>query len=146
MSAAEFFTDVVSSYNRMSLSSEGSVLDFRSYCRIRHVSYRAFVRWASTDETASMLLESERTKRQSKKAVQSGSQTSLPAASCKEVLQEKPLLYPLHIISNASDPVAGSDADQIKLHGVCIRYPNGVKVTVREADSKGIYFLVHGNG
>ena len=146
MSAAEFFTEVVSSYNRMSESSAGSVPDFRSYCRSRHVSYHAFVRWASTDETASMLLETERKKRHSKRTVQSRNKTYSPAASHKEGLQETPLLYPLHIISNASDPVAGSDAAQIKLHGVRILYPNGVKVTVREADSKGIYFLVHGNG
>ena len=79
MSAAEFFTDVVSSYNCLSVSSEGDVPDFRSYCRSRHVSYRAFVRWASTDEAASMLLETERTKKQSKKAVQSGSKVSVSA-------------------------------------------------------------------
>ena len=146
MSAAEFFTDVVSSYNRLSVSTEGNVPDFRTYCRSRHVSYRAFVRWASTDETASMLLETERTKSQSKKAVQSGSKPSSPAASRKEGQQEKPLLYPLHIISNECGTDIGSDADQIKLHGVSIWYPNGVKVTIREAAGKGIYFLVHGNG
>jgi hypothetical protein len=142
MSAEEFFTDVVTSYKRLLLSSEEYVPGFRAYCRNRHVAYYAFVRWASTNDLASDLLAIERKKvRLQKGNVRSGKPA--PLVSCKD--EEAPLLYPLHIISNPGDTVVEpSPVASNKLRGVSIRFPNGVKLSVKEADSKGILFLVHG--
>jgi hypothetical protein len=144
MSAAEFFTDVVLSYKRLLLSSTESVPGLRAYCLSRHVSYRDFIHWASTNENASGLIEIERKKKQLEKATCTGHKSVSSLSDCKALTQEKPLLYPLHIISDASDTVVEPVCSSIKLRGVSISFPNGVKVSVREADSKGIFFLVHG--
>jgi hypothetical protein len=146
MSAEEFFIDVVSSYKRLLLSSEENVPGFRAYCRSRHVSLRDFNRWASTNASASGLLEIERKKSQLQKAKQPGHKSGSPLLSCKSHVQEKPLLYPLHIISESSDCVVDPMSGSALLRGVRISFPNGVKVSVREADSKGLFFLVHGKG
>jgi len=145
MTAAELFNDVVKSYTRLLSLSEKSAPSLRAYCRSRHVSYRDFIRWASTDETASCLLEKERKAKQSKKERgYNGCNVFSPLPSCKEETSGQSLLYPLQIISTPPGNVVEHTGGSSKLRGVSIRFPNGVKVTVREADSAGIIHLVHG--
>jgi len=147
MPAAELFNDVVKSYTRLLSLTEKSAPSLRAYCRSRHVSYRDFIRWASTDETASGLIEKEikekRLKKEREKNVLNDF-SPLPSTSSKEAVPGKTLLYPLHIISTPPDNVVAHTGASSKLRGVSIRFPNGVNITVREADSAGIFFLVHG--
>jgi hypothetical protein len=133
----------------------------RDYCRTHHVSYGAFSRWASTHETACGLLKAKRANKRSKKtgSVVSCSGESVPLLSNKPDTPEKPLLYPLHIIpdsstvrvtplikpSNLSYVVPRSVERQSLLRGISVTFPNGIKVSIREASGRGLYCLVHGS-
>ena len=129
----------------------------RDYCKKRNVSYRDFLLWASTCEVSSGIVEIERKKKrlQKEKSVQ-GVVRSSPSLSLCEA---KPEFYPLHITFDGCNNVVESDAvsssltghvdsspvgNQSNLRGVRIIFPNGVKISVREADSSGIFSLVYG--
>ena len=163
MKAEELFKRVLTSYQRRLSStastSSTSLPSLRDPCRSRQVSYTAFIRWATTHESASSLLEIERfKKRLQKKESVSGVTESPTMPSCPSDTGDKPLLYPLHIISDSYDhrepsivlpadhamSPSGSHAAPLVLHGIRILFPNEVKITVQEADSRGIHCLIHG--
>ena len=139
----DFFTRVAISYQHLISSSCGeAVPDLRDYCRKRHVAYRDFLHWASTHDLSG-LLEAERDQKRLKKG------------SSKRDNREQPLLYPLRIITG-TDPhraisetescsVAPTVVRQALLQGVRITFPNGVKMSVRQADCRSLRFLVCGN-
>jgi hypothetical protein len=163
MKAEELFTSVLLSYKRQ-LSISGATTShsgLRDFCRSHHVSYRAFFRWASTQEMASGLVEIERSRKRLQGACVVGVEENGSKPSCPSETGGEPLLYPLHIIPDTEDPRAASVAstppnrdlllagDQVResiLHGVRITFPGGVKISVKEAESRGIYCLIHGKG
>ena len=140
MKAEEFFTSIALSYKDLLSTSGSDVPCFRDYCRIRHVSYTDFMRWASVNEVASGILEIERSKKRlGKEKVVKGA-----CSSVKSEVSDKTLLYPLHLISGGCDNGIASVVTPCSLRGIYITFPNGVKISVGEADSRGIYSLVHG--
>ena len=145
MKAEEFFTSIALSYQRLLSSSGSSVPCLRDYCRSRHVSYPDFIRWASVSEIASGLLSMERSKRPIQKVTsdESSIDSSFSSNQSEAGVVGEPLLHPLHILSGSSDPPQ-SIATPSRLRGIRITFPNGVKVSVMEADSQGIYSLLHG--
>jgi len=78
--------------------------------------------------------------------------------SCPGNVEDKPLLYPLHIVTDRGEDTTKSvvfpstatlsseraQTGESVLRGIRITFPNGVKIWVREADSRGVYCLVHG--
>ena len=129
----------------------------RDYCKKRNISYRDFLFWASTCEMSSGIVEMERKKKrlQKEKVVEGVVGSSPYLSSC----ETKPVFYPLHITSDRSNKVVASEevstglADHVdsshaghqpSLRGVCITFPNGVKISVREAEGRGIFSLVYG--
>jgi hypothetical protein len=140
MKAEEFFTSIALSYKALLTTSGSDVPCFRDYCRSRHVSYTDFMRWASFNEVASGILEIERSKKrlEKEKAVKGA------LSSVKSDVSDKTLLYPLHIIPDSCDNRIAPVVTPSSLRGIYITFPNGVKISVGEADSRGIYSLVHG--
>jgi hypothetical protein len=95
-----------------------------------------------------------------------------PPVSCESKVAERPLLYPLHIIpdkranrvgsvvvpsqpsSSVYSSIASGKRDELPtppsevrhpvLRGIRITFPNGVKISVKEAASRDVYCLVHG--
>jgi hypothetical protein len=91
-----------------------------------------------------------------------------PESSAKKATKQTPLLHPLHIITDINEPEdaalshpamlverqnlqpCGSVCPSYRLsahpvlYGIRITFPNGVKMSVRKADSYGIYSLVYG--
>jgi len=138
----DFFTRVTLSYQRLISTSGAAVPCLRDYCRVHHVAYRDFLRWAFTHEFTSGLLEVDRVKRRLKKE-----------AGKRDI--REPLLYPLRIITDTgtdratsvveSCSVAPPVVDQTLLRGVRITFPNGVRMSVREADGRSLHYLIHGN-
>jgi len=142
MKAEELFSRTAISYKRL-LSSGSDVPSLRDYCRRLHVSYLDFLRWGSVNDIASGILEIERSKKRLQKNRDDYVQLVSGYPSVSEVPVD-PLLYPLHIISDNCDPDDESVSTPSRLFGIRINFPNGVKVFVREADSHGIYSLIHG--
>jgi len=64
-------------------------------------------------------------------------------SSGKSEITDKPLLYPLHILSEGCDHRSQSVVSSL-LRDISITLPNGIRISVGEADSRGIYSLVHG--
>ena len=159
MSTEKLFTRILLSYKELLSTSGSEAPRLRDYCKKCHVSYRNFLHWASTREMSSGIIEIERKKKrlQKEKAVE-GVVRSSPSLSSCEACETKPVFYPLHITSDGCNNVVESDvvstvlADHVdsstrhqsRLRGVRIIFPNGVKISVREADGSGIYSLVYG--
>ena len=145
MKAEELFKNTALSYKRL-LSTVSEAPSLRDYCRSRHVSYPDFVRWGTVSEIASGIMEIERSKKRLQKEVDvaEGKSLSVPL-NTSEAAPAKPLLYPLHIVSDSCTHSNESVGVSSRLCGIRISFPNGVKVLVREADSRGIYSLVHGH-
>jgi hypothetical protein len=142
MSPEKLFTRIIQSYKLLLSTSGSDALSLRAYCKSRHVSYRDFLRWSSTQEIASGIKEVERRKRRllNEKNVEFSSCPSSSPPSCAG----EPLLYPLHIIADAGNSGVESVVPSSTLSGVRIIFPNGVKLSIREADSSVIYSLVYG--
>jgi hypothetical protein len=143
MKAEEFFTSIVLSYKKL-LSSDSDVPRLRDYCQLRHVSYPDFIRWASVNEIASWILEIERIKKRLKKQKSVGGTFDSSNSSDYSAVAGEPLLYPLHIISDGCDKCVESVVTSSTLRGIRITFPNGVKISISESDSRGIYSLIHG--
>jgi hypothetical protein len=150
MYAEEFFKEVVKSYEQLKTKSGRTVPDIRSYCQCRHVSWRAFKRWASTDEAASVLLSEEcprqrslKTKR-SPEANQSRKKRQVSSECCKAEASGGPLLHPLQIKTSPYDNDVEQAKELLLLRGIRIIFPSGVRVTVREATGKAISSLIRG--
>ena len=170
MQAEALYTRVIESYKSL-LSLKGSAMPgLRSYCRGHQISYRNFLIWATTRETATGIkeIESRRKRIEKKKDLEAGSADSLKQSRKKDT-GSTPLLYPLDIITGVSDglsceavsnPAMPFESQNIQptdsacpscrlsarpaLRGIRITFPNGVKLSIREADSYGIYSLVYG--
>jgi hypothetical protein len=157
---AEIFTNVLLSYKRL-LSKRGIVAPcLRDYCRSQHIVYRTFIRWASTQAIATGILEVDSIERGAKSGrYEERVKRDTSAPACPTGKEGQPLLYPLHLIKGRCDDQSGtsvvspsegtpslvrSQAMQSVLRGVRITLPNGTKLSIREAESKGIYALVHG--
>jgi len=143
MKAEELFSRTALSYKRL-LSSGSNVPSLRDYCRSLHVSYLDFLRWGCVSDIASGILEIER----SRKRLQKVRDVEFKLVSGQQITSEvpvEPLLYPLHIISGNCNHPDESVTTPSRLFGTRISFPNGVKVFVKEADSQGIYFLIHGH-
>ena len=146
MKAEELFKNTALSYKRL-LSTVSEAPTLRDYCRSRHVSYSDFIRWGTVSEIASGIIEIERSKKRLQKEVDvaaEGKSLSVPL-NTSEATPAKALLYPLHIVCESSTPGNESVGISSRLCDIRISFPNGVKVSVREADSRGIYSLVHGH-
>lgn len=171
MKAEELYTSIIESYKSLLSLKGSSAPGLRAYCRVRQISYHNFLVWATTREIASGIKEIESLKKRirEKKDLEAG--VISPTTLCKQETNGQPLLYPLHIITGISDigeiavsnsalsadrqvipaeRLSGSSnpphclsAKQV-LYGIRITFPNGVKLSVREADSSGIYSLVYG--
>ena len=150
MSAEEFFTEVVKTYQQLKTQSGQSIPDLRSYCQLRHVSWRRFMRWSSTDENARVLLSEERTHKRSSKekrspqAKQSRKQPHVSSVCRQAEASGSSLLHPLQIKSSPYDPDDEQEEASLLLRGVRITFPGGVRVTVREASGKAISWLIRG--
>jgi len=162
MKAEDYFRSVLLSYKRQ-LSKSGSSATtprLRAYCKSHHVSYRSFLGWASTQAISSGLPEIERNRKRLKIASSTGVDEVCSIPSCPSDIEDKPLLYPLHIISGRGEhhaepvvapfdgalspaPACGHTGGQSVLRGIRITFPGGIKIWIREADSRGIYSLVH---
>ena len=157
MSTEKLFTRILVTYKGMLSTSGAEAPRLRDYCKKRKVSYRDFLFWASTREVSSGIVEIERKKKrlQKEKVVEGVVGSSPSLSSC----ETKPVFYPLHITSDRSNKVVASEevstvlaghvdsshaGHQPSLRGVRITFPNGVKISVREADGKGIFSLVYG--
>jgi hypothetical protein len=140
MNAEEFFTSIALSYQDLLSTSGSDVPCLRDYCVSHHVSYQDFKRWASVNAIASGILEKDRGKKrfEKEKAVKGILSTD------KSGVAQKPLLYPLHIISDGCADCITPVVSPSSLRGIHIIFPNGVEISVGEADSRGIYSLVHG--
>ena len=146
MKAEELFIKTALSYKRL-LSTVSEAPSLRDYCRSRHVSYPDFVRWGTVSEIASGIMEIEHSKKRLQKEVDvaaEGKSLSVPL-NTSEAAPAKPLLYPLRIVCESCTPGNESVGISSRLCGISISFPNGVKVSVKEADSQGIYSLVHGH-
>jgi hypothetical protein len=142
MSPEKLFTRIVQSYKLLLSTSGSGAPGLRAYCKSRHVSYREFLSWSSTQEIASGIKEVERKKRRllAEKDVEFSPCSSSSPPSCAG----EPLLYPLHIITDVSNSSMESVVPSSTLSGVRIIFPNGIKLSIREADSSVIYSLVYG--
>jgi len=159
MKAEDYFRSVLLSYKRQ-LSKCGSSVTtprLRAYCKSHHVSYRSFLRWTSTQAISCGLPEIERNRKRLKIASSTGVDEVCSIPSCPSDIGDKPLLYPLHIISDTSEhqaepvvpsfdsalsPACGHTGQSV-LRDIRITFPGGIKIWIREADSRGIYSLVH---
>ena len=144
MSSESFFTDVVLSYQQILSRSETPSPSLRDYCRSRHVAYSDFKRWASTNQTASALLEKERAKK-SKPVKRKYTKRKSVSASCVSTISNKPILSPLHILSipdEDRDTGVKTGSEPSILRGMRIIYPTGVKVFIKEAIIKDISCLI----
>jgi hypothetical protein len=152
MSKEDFFTRILLSYKSRLSSSVKPFLGLRDFCHYHHVAYRDFIHWASTGDIGCGIVEVDRFKQRltkGKDVVVSGG--SSPAL-INPVVAAKPLLFPLEIISDrssdrcvesvsiASTPICR----QTVLRDIRLSFPTGVKVSVREADVRDVYFLIHG--
>ena len=150
MNAEEFFKEVVKSYEQLKTKSGRSVPDLRSYCESRHVSWRAFKRWASTNEAALVLLSEERPRQRSLKtkrspeAKQSRKKRQVSSECGKAEASGGPLLHPLQIKTSPYDNEGEQAEEMLLLRGIRITFPSGVRVTVREATGKAISSLIRG--
>ena len=92
-------------------------------------------------------MEIERSKKRLKKEVDVAAEGKSLSVSLNttEDAPSKPLLYPLHIVCESCTPGNESVGIPSRLCGIRISFPNGVKVSVREADSQGIFSLIHGH-
>ncbi|MDR2571246.1 MAG: hypothetical protein LBD23_13300 [Oscillospiraceae bacterium] len=169
MKAEELYARVIESYKNL-LSLKGSATPgLQVYCRGHQLSYRNFLIWATNSELATGIKEVESRKKRliEKKDIEAGSVCS-PKPSCKKATKETPLLYPLHIITGISEPDGEAVSNPVMLienqniqpsgsvcppyglsghpvlYGIRITFPNGVNLSIREADSYGIYTLVYG--
>ena len=158
MSTEKLFTRILVTYKGLLSTLGAEAPRLRDYCKKRKVSYRDFLFWASTREVSSGIVEIERKKKrlQKEKVVEGvvGSSPSPSLTSC----ETKPVFYPLHITSDGCHKVVASEVvstvlaghvdsshagHQPSLRGVRITFPNGVKISVREADGRGIFSLVY---
>jgi hypothetical protein len=158
---AEIFTNVLLSYQRL-LSKFGSFAPgLRDYCRSQHVVYRTFIRWACTQSIASGILEVDSIReRVTGKGFGGRAKKTVSNPTLATEHTGTPLLHPLHIITEADHghrmepatlPPARSPSSSLRrevvpspLRGIRITLPNGTKLSIREADSSGVYALVHG--
>ena len=157
MCTEKLFTRILLSYKDLLSTSGSEAPRLRDYCKKRQVSYRNFLRWASTLEISSGIVEIDRKKKrlQKEKEVEGVVGSSQSLSSC----ETKAVFYPLHITSDGcnnaveSDAVSSSHAGHVDsspaghqcgLRGVRIMFPNGVKISVREADGNGIFSLIYG--
>ena len=157
MCTEKLFTRILLSYKDLLSVSGNEAPRLRDYCKKRQVSYRDFLRWASTREMSSGIVEIERKKKrlQKEKDVEGVACSSPSLSSC----EAKPVFYPLHITSDGCNNVVESDVvssslsghvnsssagHQCGLRGIRIIFPNGVKISVREADGSGIFSLIYG--
>jgi hypothetical protein len=134
MSASEFFTRVVRSYQELLSVSDNDSLTLRSYCRSRHVACRDFLRWAKTDATACGILKNEQEARKKQtcgKTVRIKRRCSSPSGSMST--PEQPLFYPLQIVDSATHEHPVMPDEPSVLRGILITLPGGVKITIREA-------------
>jgi len=147
MKAEEFFTSIALSYQRLLSSSGSSVPCLRDYCRSRHVSYPDFIRWATVSEIASGILSMERSKRPIQKVTsdESSIDSFFSCNHSEAGFVGEPLLHPLHILSGSCEHRDAPVVTPSIFRHVRITFPNGVKIAVSEADSQGLYFLVHGH-
>lgn len=136
MSAEIFFIDIVTSYQALLSSCDKDVPCLRDYCRSRHVSWRAFMNWASSHPLASGLLGHNGTSKKKKVIPATLSSPGVPPTN-------KPLLHRLNILSNSESISPLSTEESVLLCDICIMFPNGVKVSIVEATAKGISSLVH---
>ena len=143
MKAEEFFTSIALSYKTLLSTSGSEAPCLRDYCRSHHVSYHDFKRWASANDIACEILEIERSTKRLKKEKEVDVSLRSSNSSCKSEVTDKPLLYPLHIIPEGCDHRSLSAVSSI-LRDISITLPNGIRISVGEADSRGIYSLVHG--
>ena len=130
------------------LSSKGAAVPgLRAYCRSRHVAYGDFIAWASKQENACGILEVARKKERMKSGKRVvGKEVAGSGISCKEVVAQDSVLYPLHIISDASEsPLVETAVSLSSMRGVRISFPNGVRLSIRETESSAVYHLIHGN-
>ena len=141
MKAEEFFTSIALSYQDLLSTSGSDVPCLRDYCRSRHVSYPDFIRWASVNEIAHGILEVER---RGKRLAKEKEIKVKGTSSGKTEVTENPIFHPMHIISEDCDHRVRSVDRSSTLREICITLPNGIKISVGEADSRGIYSLVHG--
>lgn len=146
MKAEEFFTRIALSYQDLLSTSGADIPCLRDYCRSHHVSYPDFKRWASVNEIASGILGADRSQKrlEKEKEVDGALHSSNPCG--KSEVAGQTLLFPLHIISEDSDNRVHSVDRSSILQNICITFPNGVEISVGEANSRGIYSLVHGKG
>jgi len=157
MCTEKLFTRILLSYKDLLSVSGNEAPRLRDYCKKRQVSYRDFLRWASTREISSGIVEIERKKKrlQKEKDVEGVACSSPSLSSC----EAKAVFYPLHITSDGCNNVVESDVvssslsghvdgssagHQCGLRGIRIIFPNGVKISVREADGSGIFSLIYG--
>ena len=157
MCTEKLFTCILLSYKDLLSTSGNEAPRLRDYCKKRQVSYRDFLRWASTREISSGIVEIDRRKRrlQKEKDVEGVVGLSPSLSSC----EAKAGFYPLHITSDGCNNAVESDAvssslavhvdsshtgHQCCLRGIRIIFPNGVKISVREADGGGIFSLIYG--
>jgi hypothetical protein len=144
MKAEDLFTSTLLSYKKLLSTSDSEVPTLRSYCRSGHVSYPDFLRWAKESELSSGIIEIDRSKRRLKNG-KGASSTSVSGKPCEQSgVPDKPLLYPLHIITDSSDRDVAPVVTSAGLRHIHITYPNGVHVSLGEADRGSVYFLVHG--
>ncbi|MDR0743284.1 MAG: hypothetical protein LBF05_02870 [Tannerella sp.] len=138
MSAESYFTEVVCSYRKLLLASEAEscALSLREYCRVRHVSWRDFQRWASTAEVAADL--PIRSTKASPKIKSSGKK-SLTCESPKETR----VLYPLHFtpVTESGEEIRESESGL--LHDICIRFPGGVMISIGRGSVREVSSLIN---
>ena len=165
MGAKEKYSRVIELYKGLLSTMGTGAPGLRAYCRSHRISYRDFLNWATTCETATGIKEVESRKQRIRKKKEIEGADSLPNESCKKDTKGTPILYPLHIITDniemeddAASKPALSDGCQVMqpvgaayplsrlsespvLHGIRITYPNGVKLSIKEADNSVIYSL-----
>ena len=152
----ELFTRVALSYQRLLSTFGEAVPGLRAYCRTQHVVYGDFIRWATTQEICTGVIEVERLKKRMKKgagAVTPPVKASFPSSG-KGTITPSPLLYPLHMITvphshrtSVGEESLSSGSSVVQpsmLRDVRVTFPNGVKVSVGEADGRSLHYLVHG--
>ena len=143
MSSESFFTDVVLSYQQILSRTESPSHCLREYCRSRHVAYRDFKRWASTNETASALLQKERIKKTTP-IKRKYTKRKSASASLVSAISDKPILSALHILSIPDEDTETKSGSELSvLRGIRITYPTGVKIFIKEACVKELSGLIH---
>jgi hypothetical protein len=155
MSKEDFFTCVLQSYLGLLSSSVTSVPGLRDYCRSRHVFYRDFLFWSSSQHLASGIVEVARMKKRLEKASGIAFEDGCSLSSKESGTGAKPLLYPLRIVSAgicegrvepvvepSARPFCGRSSGLHVLRGIRITYPTGVTLSIREASVDEVYCLV----